>query len=315
MNIFLKSTTVALLAIPFAANATEITNTEITSTGVKVVVDLDSNLKKGEKVKIDYGKGLKTMRCKNKSCSITFTATAALPKNATKLDYKIGIYNGNTLLNSTLKNGTVNFSLSEVSAAVDNNTSQTTSVETVSTPYSKIANDGSLLPDSAQLGSKPTDWACTKDNKTGLIWEVKTDDGGLRDKNNRYTNYDAIYPGNPSKLGAATNTDGFVKAVNAQGLCGSSNWRLPTRTELISLIYCSDGKYKTLGADEYGDVCSGSPTYPTINTTFFPDSTRWYWSSTPHASFSGSAWVVDIDSIVDFDGYGKAGNGNVRLVR
>jgi hypothetical protein len=184
-----------------------------------------------------------------------------------------------------------------------------------STGYTKIANNGSTLPDSAQLGTKPKDWACTKDNKTGLIWEVKTSDGGLRDEDNYYTNYDAIYPGNPSKLGAATNTDGYVKAVNAQGLCGSSNWRLPTRTELISLIYCSDGKYKTLGADEYGYVCSGSPDYPAINKTFFPDYARWYWSSTPHAASSSlNAWYVGMVNSYVYN-VNKSYNANVRLVR
>jgi hypothetical protein len=59
-------------------------------------------------------------------------------------------------------------------------------VTTGGTGYTKIANDGSELPDSAVLGTKPTDWACTKDNKTGLIWEVKTNDRGLRDTWKRY---------------------------------------------------------------------------------------------------------------------------------
>ena len=55
--------------------------------------------------------------------------------------------------------------------------------------YSKISNSGSVLPDTATLGSGANDWACTKDNKTGLIWEVKTDDGGLRDKDWYYSWY------------------------------------------------------------------------------------------------------------------------------
>ena len=60
--------------------------------------------------------------------------------------------------------------------------------------YTKIANNGLRLPDSATLGTNPTDWACTKDNNTGLVWEVKTTDGGLRDMNYYYANYDKIYP-------------------------------------------------------------------------------------------------------------------------
>lgn len=60
-------------------------------------------------------------------------------------------------------------------------------------PFIKIANNGKELPDSALLGNQPTDWACLKDTKTGLIWEVKTDDGGLRDKDWLYSWYDPQY--------------------------------------------------------------------------------------------------------------------------
>ncbi|MEE4379693.1 MAG: hypothetical protein V2J55_19570 [Candidatus Competibacteraceae bacterium] len=35
--------------------------------------------------------------------------------------------------------------------------------------FTKIANDGTELPDSAALGTNPGDWACTRDNVTGLI--------------------------------------------------------------------------------------------------------------------------------------------------
>ncbi|WP_295582465.1 hypothetical protein [uncultured Lamprocystis sp.] len=30
-------------------------------------------------------------------------------------------------------------------------------------------------------------------------------------------------------------TDGFVRAVNAQGLCGARDWRLPANVELLSI--------------------------------------------------------------------------------
>lgn len=39
--------------------------------------------------------------------------------------------------------------------------------------FTKIANNGTTLPASAALGIATTSWACTKDNVTGLIWEVK----------------------------------------------------------------------------------------------------------------------------------------------
>jgi len=54
--------------------------------------------------------------------------------------------------------------------------------------FTKIANNGSVLPASAVRGSEPNDWACTRDNVTGLIWEVKNL-GGLRDSRNIYAWY------------------------------------------------------------------------------------------------------------------------------
>ncbi|MEI7841219.1 MAG: DUF1566 domain-containing protein [Methylococcaceae bacterium] len=210
------------------------------------------------------------------------------------------------------------------------------------TGYSKIANNGSTLVDSAKLGANPTDWACTKDNKTGLIWEVKTTDGGLRDSANTYTNYTPDYPkcddaiygagkckeyGFTGELGDSTNTDGFVTAVNNQSLCGNSDWRLPTRDELQGLIYCSDGKYnklteESLNSKGYGYVCSSNEglnlttTSPTINATYFPDikDNYWFWSSSPVADYSSYAWGVGFNYGYSSVNY-KSRYYFVRLVR
>jgi peptidoglycan hydrolase CwlO-like protein len=212
--------------------------------------------------------------------------------------------------------------------------------------YTKISNDGSTLPDSAVLGTKPKDWACTKDNKTGLVWEVKTSDGGLRDQNKTYSwyngdpathnGYDLFCANNPDDCKSQTyngtvypprtnpedfigvenkgqNTEAYTKAVNAQGLCGSSNWRLPTKSELLSLVYCSNDKYKTLGADDYGYICDDSATYPRINTTYFPDYIS-FWSSSPNANYSYHAWYVSLYGGGSIYGY-KVVKVNVRLVK
>ena len=54
-----------------------------------------------------------------------------------------------------------------------------------SATYTKMANNGAELPDSAYLGSGATDWACSRDNATGYIWEVKTT-SGLRNQSKQW---------------------------------------------------------------------------------------------------------------------------------
>ncbi len=206
-------------------------------------------------------------------------------------------------------------------------------VVTKKTGYTKISNSGAALSDSAKLGSGSNEWACTKDNKTGLIWEVKTDDNGLRDKdwyyswyepdaskNGGFEGYKNYYP-NGCK-GSECDTFAYTNAVNKQSLCGATDWRLPTKGELEGLVYCSDGKTTTLGKDESGWICSSNKdwnlttTSPTINATYFPDikDNYWFWSSSPYADSSGSAWVVLFVNGLSDSNY-KFNFSNVRLVR
>ncbi|MGM9424579.1 DUF1566 domain-containing protein [Hydrogenophaga sp. MI9] len=81
---------------------------------------------------------------------------------------------------------------------------------------------------------------CVYDNVTGLVWEGKTDDGGLRDKDNNYTNW-----GN----NAAGDASGHVAAVNAANLCGYNDWRLPTTLEMVTLV-----NYSSAAGPSYVDA-------------------------------------------------------------
>lgn len=104
--------------------------------------------------------------------------------------------------------------------------------------YSKVSNAGEPLPASAAFGSKPDDWACTYDSTTGLMWENKTTDGGLRDVKWNYSWYssDPLQNGGfPGFLNGGNclnkqqcDTEGYVRQVNAQGLCGAKDWRFPS---------------------------------------------------------------------------------------
>jgi len=83
--------------------------------------------------------------------------------------------------------------------------------------WQKVDSSGNDLPPSAPS------WTCVRDKVTGLMWEVKTDDGGPRDKDNVYMRSDGAVAAFPAQ-------------VNEAGLCGRFDWRLPTRAELLGVI-------------------------------------------------------------------------------
>jgi hypothetical protein len=155
-----------------------------------------------------------------------------------------------------------------------------------SSAYTKISNTGSTLPDTAVLGSGSNDWACTKDNKTGLTWEVKTTDGGLRDKSKTYSNYNYT----------ASESDNFVSAVNKTTLCGMSNWRLPNNEELKGLVSCSDGQSNSINKDSFGYICTNylSVAQPTINSVYFPNTQSYgFWSSSLFVGTNNVVWGLN----------------------
>lgn len=301
------------LVIAFIGNAHAVTivptlNTgSVSGTTFKFTATLNAPLITGYSVKVDYGKGLKAMTCSAKTCTLS---SNSLPAGATAL-YRIGIYNGNVLQGSTIDS---NYIITSTTAPV------------LTSGYSKISNAGAVLADDAKLGANPSDWACTKDNKTGLIWEVKTDDDGLRGKDWTYSWYEPDasknggFEGNidiPYRMPNCStdhdcNTYAYKNAVNSQGLCGATDWRLPTKDELMKLVVCSDDKYEANGT---GCTNYDAITHPTINTTYFPNtSSDWFWSSSPSADDVNYAWLV-----VFYYGYGDVSNkhhgDNVRLVR
>ncbi|WP_313081124.1 DUF1566 domain-containing protein [Pulveribacter sp.] len=147
--------------------------------------------------------------------------------------------------------------------------------------YTKVSNSGSTLPDTAALGTGAGDWACTRDDDTQLIWEVKTETG-MRSKHNWYE---------------WEQTSPFAQAVNAAGLCGAADWRMPTKDELLGIL----------------DMAQPRP--PKIDPVFFPNTDFTYWSATPSARSSATAWTVDFFSGDSHDGHYTYNTLSARLVR
>lgn len=174
-----------------------------------------------------------------------------------------------------------------------------------------------------ELLANATEWSCVKDNVTGLIWEAKQGgngtmgDEGLHDADDNYSWYttDArndggsagyqnddgaiCYGYDVANASSYCNTQAFATRVNTQGLCGASDWRLPTREALRSLV-------------SYDIAYPG----PSIETEYFSNTvgSGYYWSSSPYAFGSSEAWVVVFNGDDD-NTYAKYQSVRVRLVR
>jgi Protein of unknown function (DUF1566) len=124
-------------------------------------------------------------------------------------------------------------------------------------------------PREPALGPGPDEWGCTADRVTQLMWEIKTNDGGPRDLSRQFSNRGD---------GRAGDSSAYAAEVNASGLCGHADWRVPSRLELQSLVDYS--------------VEAG----PKIDARWFPLTPAWFfWTSTGYVYNPPSAWVVLFD--------------------
>jgi chitinase len=178
--------------------------------------------------------------------------------------------------------------------------------------FTRLDAIGDEVDDTAQ------DWACVRDNVTGLIWEVKTptSDLGLHSSAHTYTWYLSEVEDDPTGTQTGTNascsltecnTTTFVEAVNSQGLCNFNDWRMPSHQELLSLVHF------------------GRATGPMLDDFYFPHTISsasgavWYWTNQSSADGaageqSSTAWAVDFNSGND-NFLAKSTAVNIRLVR
>ncbi|HEX6999455.1 MAG TPA: DUF1566 domain-containing protein [Gammaproteobacteria bacterium] len=174
--------------------------------------------------------------------------------------------------------------------------------------FVKISSAGIALPTDAALGPEPSDWACTLDRVTGLLWEVRPDlPGSFRDRGDTYSwlvadedanGGDAGVENAGSCTGSACDTAAYAAAVNAQTLCGFDDWRLPAASELASIVH-------------HGRSA------PAIDADYFPDvpsAEALYWTATPSAADANAAWAVNF-ATGELVSVFKSYPARVRLVR
>jgi len=171
--------------------------------------------------------------------------------------------------------------------------------------FSKIDTNGKKLPADA------TEWSCVLDNRTGLLWEVKSTDSGLRDWRKTYTWYNPDASTNGGYAGSEqgeNDTQSFIQAVNTQTLCGHDDWRLPNRFELVSLVDFSKPDGSNTIDDDYFPNTAGSG-YWTSSPMAAPDDSSYY---AAHPQIQ--AWNIVFSMGVTYY-YPKSEYYYVRLVR
>jgi hypothetical protein len=111
--------------------------------------------------------------------------------------------------------------------------------DTTKAHYTKLNSKGKAAKD------KPGVARCVLDNRNGLVWELKTDDDGVHDKDNTYR-----WGGRGAEQTGAIFFDDWnalLDATNNEKLCGFSDWRVPTIDELKTLVV--DGANPAIDAE------------------------------------------------------------------
>jgi hypothetical protein len=150
--------------------------------------------------------------------------------------------------------------------------------------------------------------ACVDDARTGLTWEVKSDTPGLHDWRNTYSWFNPEEDVNELDYRGLANggtcaesecdTWSYVLAVNAAGLCGHFDWRMPSRNELMSI---SD--------------LSKADNPPTADLEYFPfTQAAEYWTGYDYSTQHESAWAWNFQYGLDRVDW-KRSPKFVRLVR
>lgn len=149
-------------------------------------------------------------------------------------------------------------------------------------------SDGDLKRGVARSFTDNGDGTIT-DNVTGLMWEKKSDNGDIHDKDNTYTwGMDT----SPYTMNGTMVTTFLASLNSGAGFAGYTDWRVPNLNELETLKNLEAYGPATFDAFNTGCTAGASVTSGSCTRSDF------YWSSTTRQDRPDLAWVVDF-----YDGY------------
>ncbi len=139
-------------------------------------------------------------------------------------------------------------------------------------------------------------WACVQDLRTGLVWEVKTDDGGPHDGRRTFT-WAPTPPLGEACTKPPCDVQGLLRQVNREGWCGRHHWRLPRREELRTLV----------------DYARPAPANLIVDPALFPHNQRGFYWAAETAADPDEAWGIGFTFGFDY-AYFKTDRVYLRLV-
>lgn len=141
-------------------------------------------------------------------------------------------------------------------------------------------------------------WSCVYDRHNSLLWEIKTQDGGWQDQESTFSWFKAATETEATEADTkqtrfgkpdgglcyfiSCDTQAYVDQANQIQLCGHSNWRLPSKSELMMLDHPTNFN-------------------PDIDTLYFPNTLAgYYWSATETPHNASIALAVDFHNTIAY---------------